>query len=228
MASARLATTLGPLPLPALPSNTKGPASFLGVVGPSAPSISNGHGVVAPCVDDASAVGASLDGGCEVVGLDSLEGKEFRASMSKVALGTSPGRGGAVREPIRRTRRLVAGAGAAVCSSEFGRFDKLGGLASGLIRFAIERSLVVIVESTSSSSDASWLSSSFDSASIASSPLTAGTSLGSEASSSSASRHSSPAGGSSTSASRSATARQLGQRNCGQVFWSLRIGRMHL
>lgn len=163
---------LGPLPLPALPSNTKGPASFLGVVGPSAPSISKGLDVVFLTVDDASAVGASSCGGCEVVVLDLLEDKDFPGSISRdVALETSPGRDGVVRELIRRVRRFVAGAGgAAVCPEVFGGLDS----DSGLVRFEIERFLVVIVESASSLTlaDALSLTSSFDSASIGSSPLT--------------------------------------------------------
>ena len=140
---------MGPLPLPALPSNTKGPASFLGVVGPSAPSDSKGLVAAALSVDDVSAVGASPDGGCEVAASDLLDDKDLRASMSRLAaLETSPGLGVVVREPIRRVRRFVVGAGdgegggagdgvgAATCSEEIGG--------------PTERFLVVIIASISS------------------------------------------------------------------------------
>lgn len=49
-ASARLPTGLFPSDgLPALPSNTKGPASFMGVMGPSGPAISANPGGVPAC-----------------------------------------------------------------------------------------------------------------------------------------------------------------------------------
>lgn len=140
---------MGPLPLPALPSNTKGPASFLGVVRPSAPSDSKGLVAVALSVDDASAVGASPGGCCEVVALDFSDDKDLRASMSRLAASvTSPGLGSVGREPIRRVRRFVVGAGA----DEGGDAgDGVGAVTcSEEIGGPTERFLVVIVASISS------------------------------------------------------------------------------
>lgn len=84
-ASARLATTLRPDALPPLPSKTNGPASFLGVIGPSGPDGSPGVGVATRSVFEGSPCWV-LSPPCDMLGLLEALGEGGARSVGLVAL----------------------------------------------------------------------------------------------------------------------------------------------
>lgn len=196
MLSARPDGSLSTL-LPALPSKTKGPALFVGVIGPSCMSMS----VVGVRNADSLKSSVPKRGRVGVMGR-----RRFIEPVADLEADWSPawGKGGDIRRAPRRLRRPGAVFAPFVGSDEV--------VTEGVMRLSslTDRSLDVELDNPSSSppisisscsgtiSLVSWIGaiSGLDSVPFPSSQL--------------------PSSGSSMSASRSVTARQFGHKNCGQ------------
>ena len=187
-----LLTIRRPPALPALPSKTKGPALFVGVIGPSWRSIS----VVVGVRNEASLSSSPIRGWVGVIGRRYSIGPEADLVSGCSA---AAGNGGDIRRAPRRIRRLWEALDALLGSEEF--------VEDGVrcVSFVITNFLEVLDDSSSSMPSIAKSSCSDIAPLLKISGLEPAPSSSPQSSSTS-----------STSASKSVTARQFGHRNCGQ------------
>ena len=191
-----LLTIRCPPALPALPSKTKGPALFVGVMGPSWRSIS----VVVGVRKEASLSSSPMRGWVGVIGRRYSIGPEAGLVSGCSA---AAGNGGDIRRAPRRTSRLWEALDALLGSEEF--------VEDGVrwVSFVITNFLEVLDDSSSSMPSIAKSSCSDIAPLLDWEAITSGLEPAPSSSPQSSSM-------SSTSASKSVTARQFGHRNCGQ------------